>query len=85
MPQGSNAIIVNFHRYWTEDPTLVFVGLPWKVAPFLLMDCQTRHAAAALCGRLKAADASGKPGELPTRKKMEQSRLDDEQFRSVDV
>mmetsp|Transcript_19767 Transcript_19767/g.31396 ORF Transcript_19767/g.31396 Transcript_19767/m.31396 type:complete len:244 (-) Transcript_19767:403-1134(-) len=59
------------HMYYTKDPSLVFIGLPWKVAPFPLFDCQTRHAAKSLTGAI----------QLPDKKKMEEERLRDEKRR----
>jgi len=59
------------HLYFTKDPTLVFVGLPWKVAPFPMFDCQTRHAARSLCGMIP----------IPNQTQMEIARKEDEKMR----
>lgn len=65
------------HLYFTQDPTLVFVGLPWRVAPFLTFECQTRHAAAYLTGRATTSVLSTEQMEAE-RKEEERVRL--EQF-----
>lgn len=64
------------HMYFTQDPTLVFIGLPWKVAPFPMFDCQSRHAAAAFCGKIP---------DFPSKEEMEKGRAADEDMRFKDM
>lgn len=30
------------HLFYAKDPSLTFIGLPWKVIPFILMQLQAR-------------------------------------------
>lgn len=40
------------HIFSIADPTLAFIGLPWKVVPFPLMELQARYVARIFAGSI---------------------------------
>ena len=38
------------HVFCTENPTLSFIGLPWHVVPFPMMELQSKWVASVLSG-----------------------------------
>ena len=51
---GKKVTPLYHHLFFAKDPSLTFVGLPYKIVPFPLMEHQARWIAHYLSGRPNA-------------------------------
>lgn len=77
----TDRVVHNLYRHllYIPNPTLSFVGLPWKIAPFPLMDFQTRYVTAVLSGEITLPSQADMEKELENEVK-HRSHLPDRYF-----